>query len=174
MQQVSSEQLRQKIVAVLKELREALKPRAIVFDLDGVLVDSSKRYAKCREEARGDRRKFWECFLSEKYMDLDKPREDAVKILRGYLVKQYKIIILTGRVKQTQATKTREQLRKWGIYYHEIVFREKGDYRRDHVYKLEELAKLMERYKIEAVYDDSTRVLDAIKKKYPHIKVYSL
>ncbi|RLE47003.1 MAG: hypothetical protein DRJ31_09450 [Candidatus Methanomethylicota archaeon] len=171
MPQVSPEQLRQEIIGVLKELREALKPKAVVFDLDGVLVDSSERYAKCKEEAGNDRRKFWECFLSEKYMDLDKPREDVVKILRGYLVKRYRIIILTGRIRQTHAAKTRKQLRKWGIYYHEIVFREKGDYRKDHVYKLEELARLMERYMIEVVYDDSTKVLDAIKKRYPQVKV---
>ncbi len=46
-------------------------------------------------------------------MDFDKPREDMVKVLRGYLVRKYKVIIITGRVRQTQARKTREQLRKW-------------------------------------------------------------
>jgi len=45
-------------------------------------------------------REFWKCTLSEKYMGLDKPREDMVKVLRSYLVKGYKIIILTDRVKQ--------------------------------------------------------------------------
>mgnify|MGYP000389064791 CR=1 FL=1 len=162
------------IIEALRELREALKPKAVVFDLDGVLVDSSERYNKCYEEARGNRRKFWKCFLSEKYMDLDKPNEEMVKLVRSYLARGYKIIILTGRVKQTQERKTREQLRKWKIYYHEIIFREKGDYRKDHTFKLEHLDKLMERYKIEAVFDDSERVVEEVKKRYPQVEAYKV
>ena len=165
-----SDELKREVIDALKELREALKPKAVVFDLDGVLVDCSERYARCREESRGDRGRFWKCFLSEKYMDLDKPREDAVKLLRSYLAKGYRIIILTGRVRQAQARKTREQLRRWRIYYHEIVFRERGDYREDRIFKLEELEKLMKKYRVKAVFDESEEIVEAIKKHYPKVE----
>ncbi|MEB3797250.1 MAG: hypothetical protein G5Z42_00330 [Caldisphaeraceae archaeon] len=62
------------------------------------------------------------------------------------------------------------QLKRWRIPYHEIIFREKGDHREDHVYKLEAIAKLMGRYRIEALYDGSGKVLEAVKGKYPRIK----
>ena len=166
-----SEELKKEVIEALKELKEALKPRAVVFDLDGVLIDSSKRYEVCKEEAKGNEKAFWDCFLSEKYMNYDSLREDVIRILRGYLVKGYRVIILTGRVRQTQARKTRSQLKEWGISYHEIVFRRKGDYREDQDYKLEGLAKLMNRYRVEALYDDSNKVLEAVKRKYPGIKV---
>jgi len=165
------EVIKAEIIAALKELKEAIKPKAVVFDLDGTLIDSSERYSRCIREAKGDKKKFWECFLSEKYMELDRPREEVVKLLRGYLVKKYKIIIITGRIRQTQERKTKEQLRKWGIYYHEIIFREKGDYRKDYVLKLEYISKLMDCYKIEAIYDDSDHVIEAIKNRFPSIKV---
>ncbi len=162
--------IKSEVIEALKELKEALKPKAVVFDLDSVLVDSSERYKKCQEEAAGSRKKFWECFLSDKYMDLDRPREDVVKQLRSYLVRGYKIIILTGRVRERQARKTKQQLRKWNIYYHEIVFRDEGDLSKDHVYKVLQLRKLLDRYRIEAVFDDSERVLKTIKKNFPSIQ----
>ncbi|MCE4607970.1 MAG: hypothetical protein F7B61_03300 [Caldisphaeraceae archaeon] len=165
-----SKELKKEVIEALRELKEAIKPKAVVFGLDRVLVDSSKRYEMCREEAGGYEKAFWDCFLSEKYMDYDSLRDDVTRVLRSYLVKGYRIIILAGRVRQTQARKTRSQLKRWRIPYHEIIFREKGDHREDHVYKLEELAKLMGRYRIEALYDGSDKVLEAVKGKYPRIK----
>ena len=43
--------LKSEIIEALKELREALKPKVVVFELDEVLVDSSERYNRCLEEA---------------------------------------------------------------------------------------------------------------------------
>lgn len=66
--------VKEEITKALKDLREALKPKAIVFDLDVVLMDSSERYRRCLEEAMrkyntssaeglgyiaGTRRAFW-------------------------------------------------------------------------------------------------------------------
>jgi len=42
--------LKSEIIEVLRELEEALKPKAVVFDLDGVLVNSNERYRRCLEE----------------------------------------------------------------------------------------------------------------------------
>jgi len=83
-----------------------LRPRAVVFDIDGVLVDSSERFRKAMEE----------------------------------------------------------QLRAFGIEYDEIVFRPEGDYSKNHEFKARELAKLMQRYAIEAVYDDSEAVVEAVSR----------
>lgn len=183
------EDIRGEIVNALMELREALKPKAVVFDLDGVLVDSSRRYEKCMRETMrkyrvrkpeelkhivGAMRDFWKCFLSEKHMNLDRPKPEAAKLVRSYLSKGYKIIILTGRVKQTQERKTRKQLKEWGIHFHEIVFRNKGDYRKDYEVKLEALEKLMEKYNVEIVYDDSEKFLQRIRSKFPNIKTYKV
>ena len=93
-----------------------LKPKAIVFDLDGVLVDCSERYRLCLQEANGKRNKrFWECFLSEKYMDLDQPNTETIETLREYYRRGYRIIILTGRVKEKQENKTKQQLKQYNI-----------------------------------------------------------
>jgi len=146
-----------------------LRPKAVVFDIDGVLVDSSRRFNKALEEVgakdpkelTGEKRKrFWEVFLSEKYLHLDNPNEEYVERLREYRAQGYKIIILTGRPERLRRA-TEEQLRRFGVEYDEIVFRPEGDYSKDHEFKARELAKLMQRYTIEAVYDDSEAVVEA-------------
>jgi len=166
-----SQSLRDEIIAALRDLREALKPKAVVFDLDGVLVDSSERYRLCESEAAGDRRRFWDCFLSEKYMDLDRPRPEYVEALKRYAAQGYRIIIVTGRVRETQEAKTLRQLRDWGVEFHEIYFRSRGDYRKDFEFKSEIVKKLSQRYRIEAVFEDSKPVVEALRRLLPESSV---
>jgi len=168
---VSSGDIKAEIIAALKDLREALKPKAVIFDLDGVLVDSSERYRLCEEESRGDRRKFWDCFLSEKYMDLDKPVEKYIQILKSYAAQGYRIIIVTGRVEERQRDRTLRQLSEWGVTFHEIYFRRAGDYRKDYEYKSEVVRRLSERYRIAAVFDDSKAVVEALRRILPESSV---
>jgi len=146
-----------------------LRFRAVVFDIDGVLVDSSERFKKAMEEmgvkdprelAGEKRRRFWEVFLSEKYLHLDTPNEEYIEKLKEYKAQGYRVVILTGRPERLRGA-TEEQLRAFGIEYDEIVFRPEGDYSKDHEFKARELAKLMQRYAIEAVYDDSEAVVEA-------------
>jgi len=169
---VSSSDIKAEVIAALRDLREALKPRAVIFDLDGVLVDSSERYRLCESESGGDRRRFWDCFLSERYMDLDRPREEYVRILRDYLSKGFRIIIVTGRVRETQEAKTLRQLSEWGITYHEIYFRKAGDYRKDYEFKSEIIEKLSRRYRIAAVFEDSKPVAEALRKLLPDAEIH--
>jgi len=164
---VSRGDIKSEVIAALRDLREALKPKAVVFDLDGVLVDSSERFKLCESESGGDRRRFWECFLSEKYMDLDRPVEKYIQILKSYAAQGYRVIIITGRVRETQEAKTLRQLSEWGITYHEIYFRSRGDYRKDFEYKSEVVRNLSKKYRIEAVFDDSKAVVEALRRILP-------
>jgi len=148
--------------------------RVVIFDLDGVLVDSSERFLKCLDESKNDKQMFWSCFLSEKYMDLDRPREEYIKILREYLSKGYRIVIVTGRVEERQKDKTLKQLSQWGVAFHEIYFRKTGDYRKDWEFKIEIIDRILRKCEIEAVYEDSDRVIEEIKRKHPEIKVYKV
>jgi len=167
-----SQSLRDEIIAALRDLREALKPKAVVFDLDGVLVDSSERYRLCESESGGDRGRFWECFLSERYMDLDRPRPEYVETLRRYAAQGYRIIIITGRVRETQEAKTLRQLSEWGITFHEIYFRSRGDYRKDYEFKSEIVRELSQRYRIVAVFEDSKPVAEALRKLLPDAEIH--
>jgi len=144
----------------------------VIFDLDNTLVDCRVRYYWCELDSRADRANFWECLLSDRYMDLDIPK-DLIKTLRTYYEQGYRIIIITERLYETQYSKTIEQLKKWNIPYHEIYFRRKGDYRNDFMFKSEIIKMLLDKgYKIKAVYDDSIDVVQFIRKQFPGIEAY--
>jgi len=146
----------------------------VVFDLDGVLIDSRDRYrlslaevdpdAETHEELSEDKkRQFWRVFLSEKYMDHDKPIPNAIEMLRER--KDYfPIVIITGRT-SNMLNKTIEQLKKFGIEYDALILRNEGIFLKDWKFKKHVVEKLG--LKVVEVHDDSAEV---INKLLPHLK----
>ncbi len=155
--------------------------RVVVFDVDGVLIDSSARFRACLEEvglrslreARGFRRRlFWDCFLSSKYIYLDRVRVEYATLARSYAERGFRIVVVTGRPRSMEV-ETWAQLREAGLegLVSEVFFRRVGDYRDDSVYKVEVLRRLARRYVVEVVYDDSEDVVEALRREFPSIKV---
>jgi phosphoglycolate phosphatase-like HAD superfamily hydrolase len=44
----------------------------LVLDLDGTLFDTIDRWHECEKLANGNKRMFWECFQSSRFMNLVK------------------------------------------------------------------------------------------------------
>jgi len=157
---------------VVGDLKRVEYREVVVFDLDGVIVDSSERYrlslaevdpnAKSHVDLPKDKRsQFWRVFLSEKYMDYDKPVPEAIEMLRRCREKGYPIVIVTGRT-SNMLDKTLEQLKSFGIEYDVLVMRHLGVYVKDHEFK-EHVVKSMN-LQIAEVHDDSVAVIDALHK----------
>lgn len=152
-----------------------------VFDIDGVVIDSSKRSEKCLEEQgvsslkdldKHGRQIFWKCLLSDKYMDLDEPIIENIRYLQKLKEKGVKIILLTGRREDAQKTATLSQLDKWKIPYDEIFFRRKKDFRKDFIYKASITKLLLKRkYEISEIWEDSKEVATKLKEITPNTKI---
>jgi len=150
-----------------------------VFDLDGVIFDSSERFRKALEEAgvseeefrrdQGKRSKVWDIFLSEKYMDLDRLNKAVLNEIRRALKHGLGIVILSGRPER-MISKTLEMLKKNGIDFDLAVFRAEGNYARDREFKVEALKKLGLR--VEEIHDDVEEIITAIQEIYPNTKGY--
>lgn len=155
--------------------------KAVIFDIDGVLINPQKRLRKCLEKVNATsirklhgkkRRKFWDCFLSETYMNLDEPIQENISKLREMKNQGYHIILITGRREDKQKNKTLEQLDKWKIPYDEIYFRKAHDKRKDYTYKSSLIKRLIERgYEIVEVWDDSEKVIEKLKQILPNTKM---
>jgi len=155
--------------------------KAIVFDIDGVLIDPQKRLRKCLEKVNATsikklhgkkRKEFWDCFLSETYMNLDEPIQENIAKLREMKDKGYYIILITGRREDRQKNKTLEQLDEWNIPYNKIYFRKAYDKRRDYVYKSSLIKKLIRQgFEIIEVWDDSEKVIEKLKQILPNAKI---
>ncbi len=155
-----------------------------VFDLDGVLFDVSERIRRCLEEIgcgdcsspadlpREKKKAFWECFLSAKYMHLDRLNADVAERVKELKQRGMGIVIITGRREDTQKEYTLKQLRENGVPFDAIFFRKPGDYRRDHEYKAEVIKMLLrEGHVVVEVWDDSERVVEAVKKLLPDARI---
>ena len=158
--------------------------KCAIFDIDGVIFDVSNRIIAALEELGVDsidkvkrnpklRNKFWKIFLSPKYMYLDKPRLDVINYMRKLKDRGYKIIIVTGRVLETQGEKTEEQLKKYNVPYDEIYFRRKKNKRKDCELKASIIQWLIFKgYEIVEVHEDSEEVINKLKLIIPNAKYY--
>jgi len=158
--------------------------KCAVFDIDGVIFDVSDRIRATLDELGVDniekvkrnpklRSKFWKIFLSPKYMYLDKPRFDVINYMRKLKDKEYKIIIVTGRVLEIQGEETEKQLKKYNVPYDEIYFRRKREKRKDYEFKTSIIQWLIFRgYEIIEVHEDSEEVINKLKLILPSAKFY--
>lgn len=142
--------------------------RCVVFDLDGVLIDSSARLRRSLEEVGVGsmeelrdpelRRRFWDVFLSDRYIHLDTPNRRAVEALVRRREEGYGVVIITGRPYR-MARSTLRQLEEFGIPYDAIVFRSDSYRGKDHEYKVTAIAELA--LDVAEAHDDSPDVCAA-------------
>jgi phosphoglycolate phosphatase-like HAD superfamily hydrolase len=141
----------------------------LVLDLDGTLFDTIDRWNECEKLANGNKRMFWECFQSPRFMKLDKPKWEVIMFVQQ-LIEEKKpevIVIVSGR-SEKQREATLKQLSEIGIEPNEVILRGEKDYRKDHEFKRDAVRKLMEKYDQDdkvIVIDDSDAVLEYLKEE---------
>jgi len=146
-----------------------VKGNNIVFDIDGVLIDCGERLRRCEEESNGSRKAFWDCFLSPRYMHLDKPIEFGFEVLKDRIAKGYNIVIITGRT-DNMVSETLKQLKAQGVDGIPIVFRRRGNYAKDYIYKPSAAKRLG--LDVREVHEDDFEVLKSFGEIYPYAKLY--
>lgn len=140
---------------VLDCKKEIILPPVVVFDVDGTLMDEKHR-AHLREEKKWD-----------EYFDLchlDTPIDAVVNLLKEYKEKGYEIWIMTGR-KETSKEKTLQSFKEAGIEFDKIKMRSVNVMIPDYVLKPAWIGKYIGKERVEAIYDDSQKVLEGFKKK---------
>jgi len=169
------------------------KPGICVFDIDGVLFDVSRRLSIAQQEARGDKRLFWEVFLREDLLELDTPRRAGIEALVNCIKRGLKILILTGRPEHL-LEKTLEQLSSAGIdlkgggiymvmrpskkagqgnpYRPPVSMPRLGEQVDSKVFKLRVIEGILKGFRIIEIHEDDEEVLREVGKRYPGIKLY--
>ena len=149
--------------------------RVCIFDIDGVLLDVSKRYDIAYKTDPRKGRLFWQTFFSEDLLKYDVPLEIGIQNIFRCVNEKKKVIIISGRPKRLRKA-TEEQLREIGVlkevHYQLLFLREDDDYRKSYIYKLEVLKRLAREYVIEEVHDDDENFLREIERLFPDVKLY--
>lgn len=141
---------------IIKTLEEIVLPPVVVFDLDGTLYDESHR-SKYREALD------WDTYFS--LCDQDTLIPQVANILLDYAAKGYEIWIASGRSEPICLDKTIAALKKDNLPFHGIKLRGKDNLVPDYALKPAWMAKYIGLDRIEAVYDDTDRVIEGFRKK---------
>jgi phosphoglycolate phosphatase-like HAD superfamily hydrolase len=146
--------------------------RLLVLDLDGTLIDSQKRWVECQKLYPNDKRGFWNCFQSERFMYMDSPKDNVITYAKSLIDNETVVVVVSGR-SERQKEKTLEQLRDIGIGFNEIYLRKEKDFRKDFQFKGEIMSQLILKYNPAELIliDDSDDVLNYISRNFPDVKV---
>ena len=157
---------------------------AVIYDIDNTLIDSRKRYFTSLLEAANGRRvqnirdltseersRFWDIFLSSKYLHLDTPIVETIEEVNNKYDSGLYIILLTGRPEYMYED-TVKQLDTFGVKYHRIYMRPLYDKNPDYIYKPAQIRRILaEGFNILEYHDDSVSALERVRQLYPNIYV---
>jgi FMN phosphatase YigB (HAD superfamily) len=133
--------------------RALQKPKAVIVDVDGTLVDVSG----VRHYVMGDRyKKDFQHFHAG--AALCPPIESTLERVRWHEGQGTIILIVTARMRMWEF-QTRRWLRKWDVPFHRLHMRANFDERRDVEVKREILAEIRENFDVIEAIDDNPSVI---------------
>jgi len=131
------------------------RPRAAVFDVDGVLADVRHRLLHVQR-----RPKNWPAFFAA--MSDDAPLEVGIALAHDQAEQGHSIVYLTGRNESHRAV-TDAWMQRHGLPEGRLVMRPDHDRRPARQFKPEALRRLARSYRIVAVVDDDTAVVAVLR-----------
>ncbi|HYW09010.1 MAG TPA: HAD family acid phosphatase [Longimicrobium sp.] len=136
-----------------------MKPKAVVWDLDGTLSDDSARAHFVEVEA--GRARDWESYFDA--IDGDSPIAASMEVLRSMHLAGNRIIFLTGRPEYTRP-KTLRWLEANGLTeYDRLIMRPEGERRPAGYFKVEAVARLRRDYEVVCAFEDRIDVADHLR-----------
>lgn len=136
-----------------------MKPRAVIWDLDGTLSDDRAR-AHFVEVEQG-RTRDWKSYFDA--IDEDPPIAASMEVLRAMHAAGIRIVFLTGRPEHTRR-KTLRWLKANGLTeYDRLVMRPAGEFRPAGLFKVDEVERLRREYELVCAFEDRIDVADALR-----------
>lgn len=134
----------------------------VVFDLDGTLANAKHRLHLLPSANDKDTTHGWDAFNLA--CDEDLPIEDNLELLSDLYTAGNEIVILTGRCDIAKFKTQKWLSRNIPNVEHRLVMRQRGDHRRDVVFKQEALEGIMDAGgRILCCFDDLEHVVKHIR-----------
>ncbi|KUO82704.1 MAG: HAD family acid phosphatase [Caldivirga sp.] len=131
----------------------------ISFDIDGTLVDSTRRLRLCSNGNHVD----WECFLDCGKLHLDSPIVNSIDYVNSLIERGLGIILLTGRPERMRGCTIR-QLEGYGLVgFMELFMRPNDNHDPDPVYKSQAMLRILAKYPVLVHFDDNPDTVKALR-----------
>jgi len=124
----------------------------VIYDVDGTIINIEHRLKYLTQKPKTD----WKRFLAE--IGNDTCYEHIKEMVVEDFISGKTVCLVTAR-NEGQAPETIAQMQQFGVPYHYLFMRKKGDYRCDTIVK-EEILRLLPKEKILYVVEDRPRVID--------------
>ena len=135
------------------------KEKALIFDLDGTIADNRHRIVY-----RHDGRLNWDILLDPTLIRKDTLMAPNIPELLRHVKKNFKVVLLTGRVHKQKA-ETLRWLENYNIPYDRLIMRSADEtYIKDAVFKEKRTRELLAQYDIVLALDDMSRTLEMYEK----------
>ena len=137
----------------------------VICDVDGTLVDITKRLAIAEAGARKGKKLNWDILLDPKViLENDVEQEDVTGVIKSLIESGHRVIITSARNERHREV-TEKQLARFGIKHSAMFLRADGDFRGDADVKEELLGKIREAgYDPKVAFDDRQKVVDRWRK----------
>jgi predicted secreted acid phosphatase len=136
-----------------------LKPKAVVWDLDGTLSDDRAR-AHYVDVERG-RKRDWHSYFDA--IDEDPPIAASIELLHALRIAGVRIVFLTGRPEYTRP-KTERWLKANGLEdFDRLLMRPNGERRHAGEFKVDEIQKLRQEYELVCAFEDRMDVAEHLR-----------
>lgn len=146
----------------------------IITDVDDTLVCTKARWEACLEETNGKKNiKFWELYLSDKYVGLDTPIWPSIyELYRVYKTRNLPVVILSGRSDRMEKGNefVRKLLASVGIKLYEEIYKEWEQGDETAKFKVSEIESAG--YHPAFLFEDNIHVISKIREKFPDCEVY--
>ncbi len=152
-----------------RELKKEGK-RICIVDVDGTLIDASRRFRVATKRGRVD----WKVALDIRNIEiLDKPMPkhiiDKIKNICRDICNE--IIILTGRPENLKDITIR-QIKNIDFKYDKLIMRNVGDYSNEVDFKIRKILEISKFGNICAIFDDNLEFLKHVKNLLHNVKIF--
>ena len=137
----------------------------VICDVDGTLVDITKRLAIAEAGAKKGKKLNWDILLDPKViLENDVEQEDVTGVIKSLIESGHRVIITSARNERHREV-TEKQLANFGINHSALFLRADDDFRGDDDVKEELLGKIREAgFDPKVAFDDRQKVVDRWRK----------
>ena len=130
-----------------------MKEKAVVLDIDGIILDSSFILKEIHEKGLKGEEK-WEYYYSNCNSDRVYVFDSAWELLQTFYDAEMQVLLSTARNERNRDATNQKLWFQHGICYDGLYMREEGDYRPSAEVKREHLQEIMKEYDIVMFVDD--------------------